>query len=129
MPDVRIIVIDSRAALMPAALALRHEVFVIEQGVAPELERDNFDDRAIHLVALRDDEVVGTLRIVTSERVARIGRMAVRQSARGGGVGSRLMSAAETVAAQLGVTTIVLHAQLTAEAFYRRLGYQEEGEN
>ena len=128
MADERIIVVDSSAALMPAVFALRHEVFVVEQAVAPELERDEFDPVAIHLVALRGDDVIATLRIVRSGETARIGRMAVRAAERKRGIGSRLMQTAETVAAQTGVKEVVLHAQRTAEAFYRRLGYWAEGE-
>ena len=126
--DIRIIVVDPSAALMPAVFALRHEVFVVEQAVAPELERDEFDPVAIHVVALRREDVVATLRIVRSGETARIGRMAVRAADRRRGIGSRLMHTAETVAAQTGVKEIVLHAQRTAEAFYSRLGYRAEGE-
>ena len=127
MPDMRILTIDPTAALMPAVFALRHEVFVIEQAVAAELERDELDAGAIHLVALEGDDVVGTLRIVRNERSARVGRMAVHATARKRGVGSRLMQAAEALALQIGIKEIVLHAQLTAKEFYRRLGYREEG--
>ena len=128
MSDIRIIVIDAGSALMTAVFALRHEVFVVEQSVAPELERDEFDQGAMHLVALRDDTVVGTLRIVASGQTAKIGRMAVRAAARKEGVGSRLMNTAEAITSQMGVKEIVLHAQLTAREFYRRLGFREEGE-
>jgi len=124
----RIIVIDSTAALMPAVFALRHEVFVIEQAVPPELERDELDDSAIHLVALRGADVAGTLRIVVSGHSARIGRMAVQAQARRCGVGTRLMTTAEAVTSQMGIKTIVLHAQLAASGFYQRLGYRRRGE-
>jgi len=127
MPDIRIIVIDSKSALMAAVMALRHEVFVVEQAVPPELEPDAFDATAIHLAALDGEAVIGTLRIVRNGRTARIGRMAVRAAERRRGVGSQLMIAAEALAARTGVTEIVLHAQRTAGAFYRRLGYREEG--
>jgi predicted GNAT family N-acyltransferase len=127
MTNVRILVIDSTAALMPAVFALRHEVFVIEQAVPPELERDELDASAVHLVAMHDNDVIGTLRIVRNGATARIGRMAVRAAMRKAGVGSKLMSTGEAVAAQIGVKEIVLHAQLTAQAFYRRLGYREQG--
>ena len=128
MPDEKILAIDSSSAQMPAAFALRHDVFVVEQALAPELERDEFDAEAMHLIALRSDEVIGTLRIVRNGSTARVGRMAVRTTARKSGVGSRLMHAAETMAAQVGIKEIVLHAQLTAKAFYGRLGYREQGE-
>jgi predicted GNAT family N-acyltransferase len=128
MPDEKIIVINFSSALMPAVFALRHEIFVVEQAVPPELERDEFDADAIHLVALRDDEVIGTLRIVRSGQHAKIGRMAVRAAVRKSGVGSRLIQHAEVVASQMGLKEIVLHAQLAAKGFYRRLGYSEVGD-
>jgi predicted GNAT family N-acyltransferase len=128
MPDEKIIVINFTSALMPAVFALRHEIFVVEQAVPPELERDEFDAEAIHLVALRDDEVIGMLRIVRSGQHAKIGRMAVRAAVRKSGVGSRLIQHAEVVASQMGLKEIVLHAQLAAKGFYRRLGYSEVGD-
>ena len=127
MTNIRILVIDSTAALMPAVFALRHEVFVVEQAVPPELERDELDASAVHLVALQDNDVIGTLRIVRNGATARIGRMAVRAAMRKTGIGSQLMSTGEAVAARIGVKEIVLHAQLTAKDFYRRLGYREQG--
>ena len=77
MPDERIVVGRRRTDLMPAVYAVRHQVFVVEQAVPPELERDEFDAVAMHLVALRGDDVIGTLRIVVSGSTAKIGRMAV----------------------------------------------------
>ena len=82
---------------------------------------------AIHLAALRNSDVVGTLRIVVSGGNAKIGRMAVLAAARKGGVGARLMERAHEVARSMNVKEITLHAQLTAKEFYARLGYCEEG--
>ncbi len=128
MPDIRIIAVNSSSALMPAVFALRHEVFVVEQQVPPELERDEYDATATHLVALRSDNVIGTLRIVVSGNHAKVGRMAVRAIERRKGIGARLMMQAARVAQQLGAREIVLHAQLSARAFYQQLGYRGEGD-
>jgi predicted GNAT family N-acyltransferase len=125
---VRIVVVDASSDLMPAAYAVRHQVFVNEQAVPPALERDALDDLAIHLVALRGDDVIGTLRIVVSGANARIGRMAVLAAERRGGVGTRLMERAHEVARTMNVKEITLHAQLTAKDFYAKLGYCEEGD-
>ena len=125
---MRIIAIDANSDLMPAAYAVRHQVFVEEQAVPPALERDEFDDLAIHLVALRGDDVVGTLRIVVSGGSAKIGRMAVLAAERNAGIGSRLMERAIEVARTMNVKEITLHAQLTAKEFYEKLGYCAEGD-
>jgi predicted GNAT family N-acyltransferase len=124
----QIIAIDATSDLMPAVLALRHQVFVVEQAVPPTLEHDEFDALAIHLVALKGEEVIGTLRIVVSGATAKLGRMAVRAADRRGGTGTRLMARAAEIAATMGVSDIVLHAQLSARDFYERLGYREEGD-
>jgi predicted GNAT family N-acyltransferase len=128
MPQERIVVADASSDLMPAAYAVRHQVFVEEQAVPPELERDEFDDLAIHLVALRGADVIGTLRIVAIGRSAKIGRMAVLAAARKGGIGSRLMERAVEIVRTMGGKEITLHAQLTAKEFYARLGFCEEGD-
>ena len=70
--------------------ALRTAVFVREQGVPPELEMDVLDPLCLHVLALAaDGQAVATGRLVTeAPGIARIGRMAVRQSVRGQGVGA-----------------------------------------
>lgn len=125
---MRIVAVDITSELMPAAYAVRHQVFVVEQAVPPELERDEFDAIAIHLVALRGDEVIGTLRVVVGGGIAKIGRMAVLAADRKVGIGSRLMDRAAEIARTMNVRDIELHAQLTARPFYARLGYREEGD-
>jgi predicted GNAT family N-acyltransferase len=124
----RIIEIDSGSTLMPGAVDLRHQVFVVEQGVPAELEMDEFDQGATHLVALRGDRVVGTLRILDDGGVAKIGRVAVRAAARRTGLGSRLMQRAAALASDRGFSDIVLHAQVSVRHFYQKLGYVEEGD-
>jgi len=128
MPDEEIIAVDASSDLMPAVYAVRHQVFVVEQAVPPALERDEFDAVAIHLVALRGDDVIGTLRLVVSGSDAKVGRMAVLAAERKRGIGSGLMAHAAEIARTMGVRKIALHAQLSAKAFYARLGYCAEGE-
>jgi predicted GNAT family N-acyltransferase len=122
-------IVEIRATdpLMSAVYALRHEVFVVEQGVPEELEVDEDDTVAAHLAALSDGNVIGTLRIVRHERTVKIGRMAVSVSLRKKGIGRELMDFAAATASRGGAEEILLGAQLTAREFYKRLGYVEEG--
>jgi predicted GNAT family N-acyltransferase len=124
---INVLAINFGHELMPAAYALRHDVFVVEQGIAEELERDDADKMATHLVALLDGRVVATLRIVHQGTTAKIGRMAVYARMRGKGIGRELMEFAMSPAASAGVDEIVLGAQVTARDFYKRLGYVEAG--
>ena len=49
---------------LAAALELRHAVFCVEQGVPERDELDGRDHEGIHLVAVRDGELLATCRIV-----------------------------------------------------------------
>jgi predicted GNAT family N-acyltransferase len=116
------------AAEVRAALALRHEVFVVEQRVPVEEERDEHDDTALHLVAVEDGRVVATARVVMDGDVARVGRVAVAAAARRRGIASRLIAASEAHARELGARRVTLAAQTGALALYERAGYTPYGE-
>ena len=105
---------------MPAVFALRHEVFVLGQGVPEELERDELDAVSDHAMALLDGAVVGTGRLLPS---ATVGRMAVAASVRGQGVGAGVLWCLEERARERGYAHVELHAQVHAVGFYERYGY------
>ncbi|MBL0418797.1 YbgC/FadM family acyl-CoA thioesterase [Ramlibacter sp. AW1] len=113
-----------------AARALRTRVFVEEQRVPQELEWDELDAQALHVVALnRLGQPVGTARLLQAGAgVAKIGRMAVHRGLRGSGLGRRLMGTLLQAAEERGDTRVLLHAQRTAEGFYERLGFRTSGE-
>jgi predicted GNAT family N-acyltransferase len=127
MEMITIVPIEASDQLMGAVYALRHDVFVDEQGITQELERDEEDKSATHLVGLSHGRVVGTLRIVRHGPEAKVGRMAVALSSRKKWIGRRLMEFAADHCRDIGVTEIVLGAQVTARDFYTKLGYVEEG--
>jgi len=110
------------------ALALRHAVFCQEQGVAPDLDRDRRDDEALHLVAVRGGEVVGTCRLLVEAGVARLGRLAVNRECRRLGIGAALVAAARDSAERAGARRIVLSAQTHATGVYAGQGFTASGE-
>lgn len=111
-----------------AALALRRDVFVDEQGVPPELEIDEHDADALHLVAIDGDRIVGTCRLVHDAARAKFGRLVVARDARGAGIGNALLGEAERRARALGCEQMVLTAQTGAMGLYERAGYRARGE-
>ncbi|PSP86265.1 GNAT family N-acetyltransferase [Halobacteriales archaeon QS_1_68_17] len=109
------------------ALAVRRRVFVEEQGVPADLERDDHDDDpgTVHFVAYRDGEPIGAARLrPVGPATGKVERVAVLSRVRGEGLGRALMDAVESTAAAEGLATLTLHAQRHVEAFYRRLGYE-----
>lgn len=110
----------------PLVMPVREAVFVQEQGVPPELERDAFDAASRHAIALAaGGDVVGTGRLLPD---GHIGRMAVSRDWRGRGVGGRVLQALIAEAGSRGIAEVVLNAQLTADGFYRAHGFVAEGD-
>ena len=105
------------------AFAIRMRVFVREQEVAPAIELDRDDRRAIHFLATVDGKAAGTARIVMRRDSAKIGRMAVLKQFRRKGVGARLLLRAIAVARHLGAPKIYLHAQVPVIGFYEKFGF------
>lgn len=110
------------------ALALREQVFCVEQGVGLAADRDGLDDYAIQLVALEDGRVIGTCRVIVEGEVGRLGRMAVEARSRGRGVGQAILAAAERSARDSGARLMRLHAQRYVEDLYAAAGYAPYGE-
>jgi YbgC/YbaW family acyl-CoA thioester hydrolase len=117
-------------ALGADAQRIRTEVFVQEQRIPQELEWDAADATALHAVAYnRMGEAVATGRLLPhGPGVVKIGRMAVNRVLRGGQVGRQVLHALMEAAAERGEREVTLHAQRSAEGFYRRLGFEQRGE-
>lgn len=110
-------------------LAIRHEVFVLGQGVPPGIEVDGLDPRCTHFLAFDRHQTVGTARLrITPEGAAKAERVAVRPGWRGRGIGVALMAALEEEARSKGHHEVVLYAQQDAIPFYDKLGYLGVGE-
>ncbi|MEU3177723.1 GNAT family N-acetyltransferase [Streptomyces albidoflavus] len=137
--DVRVRVAEDPAD-REACFAVRKEVFVAEQGVDEAIEYDAFDapgSDTVHVLAEGPDGPLGTGRLLHGPAAAGVtggepgvgslGRLAVRQVARGLGVGAAVVRGLEGAAAQLGLRAVDLHAQTHALGFYERLGYQAYG--
>jgi predicted GNAT family N-acyltransferase len=109
---------------------IRAEVFIVEQRVPIDMERDEHDSEALHFIALVDGQSVGTARVVLRDNgtSAKIGRVAVRRSNRGFGIGKLLIAAIEAAAELRRVHNFLLDAQTHALQFYVRLGYEAYGE-
>ena len=105
---------------------VRDAVFVQEQRVPVEIERDALDPACHHVIA-RDGEgrPIGTGRLTPD---GRIGRMAVLPEWRNRRVGEALLKALLAQARELRWNEVTLHAQVPAMAFYARQGFLPHGD-
>ena len=113
---------------------LRTEVFVNEQNVPIELELDEKDNSeySIHIGYFKDDKLIGIARLIDMDKeVIHIGRVAIDKNHRGEGIGYKLILGCENIAKNVlnKDFTIELGAQLYAENFYKKLGYNRVNDN
>ena len=114
------------------AFKVRHIVFVDEQGFAAEIEVDEKDPTAHHIVVYDEaGNPIATARTFPETPGSDhyiIGRVAVLKSFRGTGLGMFIMDETEKLAAKLGARFVKLGSQVQAIGFYEKCGYTEHGE-
>ena len=130
---VEVVRVVSQAELA-AALAIRRRVFAEEQGVADLRVSDPDDARSVIALASfhlhRARWPVSTGRLTLSHLPgdpALIAWVATVPEARGQGAGAAVMRFLLDAADSAGAGEVVLAAQLRAEAFYLRLGFEQAG--
>jgi predicted GNAT family N-acyltransferase len=107
--------------LKPQLVQIRTEVFIHEQHVPVYIEWDEFDEDAIHLLALDEkNQPVGCARIL---KHGRVGRMAVIKSWRGTGLGKLILDKAIEICRRLNMPKINISSQTHAIKFYEKAGF------
>lgn len=110
---------------------IRFRVFVDEQKVPAELELDETDSTAFHVLATdKSGEPCGTGRLYVdpeNAQHAKIGRMAVLAQHRGGGCGRAILAALIDEARRCGYSVAILSAQTHALPFYEKFGFASDG--
>ena len=110
------------------AFGVRKRVFVEEQGISEDLEFDNCDRKALHVVVTDAERVIGTARVIfLNANQAKLERMAVLRPFRRRGIGSRIVSFLDGELKNRQVEQVVLHAQYAVVAFYKSCGFEELG--
>ena len=104
---------------------LRTRVFVDEQNVPDELERDGRDYECQHVKALIDGIIIGTGRLLPN---GYIGRMCVLGQYRNQGVGTKMLKKLIQQAADSGHQKVLLNSQSSAIPFYQKFGFSIESE-
>ena len=116
----------SRTDDLAACHAIRRAVFIEEQAVPEDLEIDDLDGEAIHLLAVTGGRAVGTARILLAGETGKIGRVAVLADQRGTD-GEENRSAQALDEPCLWSPDLRLGGALNARARRRRLSMREEG--
>lgn len=116
----------SDPAALQRAFDIRVKVFVDEQGVNKDLEYEH-EEESTHFIAMVDGKEAGTARWRKTDNGIKLERFAVLPDFRSAGVGKELVKAVlndiDTKAQK-----IYLHAQSQVVDFYKKQGFEPEGE-
>jgi ElaA protein len=117
---------DFDVHLLYEVLKLRADVFIVEQNCAyPDL--DAYDQKSLHLLLIKENEVIAYCRILPPGEkydICSIGRVIVKEKARGTGVARKLMiKALESAEKAWDVDEIQLCAQSHLQNFYGSFGF------
>jgi ElaA protein len=108
-------------------LRLRSEIFVVEQNCVYN-DLDGLDKAAVHQFLKKDGEIVAYSRLLkpgTRFSEYSIGRVVVKQSERGTGLGKEMMEEAKRyIVDKWGATKIKISAQSYLQRFYENLGFE-----
>ena len=110
---------------------IRHEVFVLEQGVfaGSDLDAHDASDATIKVLAWAGDQLAGAVRLYPLEPGSWQGdRLAVLPAFRAWNIGGPLVRFAVETAAVLGGVEMVAHVQTANVRFFERLGWCTRGE-
>lgn len=125
---MRAVTIEQGLSKTSPARLIRQAVFMEEQGFQSEF--DDIDDFAFHVVIYVDHEPAATGRTFPKDdepTTYLIGRVAVLPSFRRKRLGQAVMQMLEEQAKKMGAQTLSLSAQIQAQGFYEKLGYQAVG--
>lgn len=110
-------------------LLLRQRVFMLEQ-TSLYLDLDELDQQAWHVCSWQQQHLVAytRLRVAEAQRVAKIERVVIDSEYRGAGLAKGMMQFCMQWIERQNVTDIRLSAQLAVLDFYRKWGFEVEGE-
>lgn len=129
--EIRVESFTGSAEGFSEAMVIRTRVFVEEQHVPVELERDEFDAAAVHVLIRCDGRAAGTGRLFRDpdhEATMRLGRVAVLREFRGLGLGKMLIEELVRLAREnAACSQVLLHAQKTVIGLYSAVGFEPVG--
>ena len=132
LPAARLVVRPARDQNeREAALAVRQRVFVDEQHIVALSDRDQHDEHSIHLLALDQGQVVGTVRCTSATTSPTPGWAAVwpwSRATAAPGAGAALVQEAMRTVRRRGCAHFSAEIQEANVAFFQRLGWSKAGE-
>ncbi len=97
-------------------------------GMDRGTEKDKYDDRAFHVVAVCHDKVIGSARLrELSEELGSIAYVSVLPEFQNQGIGTKLIQELIEAGRKKNLKRLRLMTRINALGFYKKLGFSETG--
>ncbi|MCB9033477.1 MAG: GNAT family N-acetyltransferase [Chitinophagales bacterium] len=127
--NVIIKIVDFQSDLQQASVDLRTRVLRTPLGLSFSKDELLAENNQIHIVAILDTIVVGTLLLqAINASTVKMRQVAVDDQFQNKGIGKMLVQFTENYTQQNQYKIIELHARLNAVPFYEKLAYQKIGD-
>lgn len=106
---------------------IREIVFIKEQKVAKNIEKDKFDKTAKHFIFYYKNKPAGCARIRLIGRKAKLERIALLNKYRGKGFGKVIVDYLINYCKRQRMKKIFMNAQYYLREYYKKLGFKPKG--
>lgn len=126
MNNIHFVIAQSEEQLK-AVHEMRQEIFVNEQGIPQELDKDGLDSKSIHILASDEHgQPVASGRLTIQDDKGILSRIAVVKDFRGLKLGKTIVKKLEEIAKEKKLKQLSLSPHAYLENFYSDLGYTTE---
>ncbi len=107
---------------------IRFKVFIEEQKFEEDIEIDEYDDVANHILVYKDKTPIATARFFLIDNYYKIGRVCILKEYRGFKIGKYMMDEIEKEIRKTDCKKMVLSSQEQTIGFYEKSGFIKKGD-
>ncbi len=106
---------------------IRESVFYDELGISKQELFDNNDELCDHFLIFDGQKVVGSVRMLSMEKIVKLERMAILKDFRTKNYGRNCILQLKEYYSEIGFSQIILDSIYSVREFYKKCGFIEEG--
>ena len=106
---------------------IRESVFYDELGISKQELFDKNDESCDHFLIFDGQKVVGSVRMLSMEKIVKLERMAILKDFRTKNYGRNCILQLKEYYSEIGFSQIILDSIYSVREFYKKCGFIEEG--
>ena len=107
---------------------IRESVFYDELGISKQELFDKNDESCDHFLIFDGQKVVGSVRMLSMEKIVKLERMAILKDFRTKNYGRNCILQLKEYYSEIGFSQIILDSIYSVREFYKKCGFIEEGD-